>query len=178
MSNQHGDNVHPQEEYDHAIQKHDPQEGFDYSEPAARPIWGFAIGSIVLLVLLILAVQAYFDKIWNEAVYEKVLSVPGAEVGDLHNLENWRLTHYEYTDPSKTTVRIPLEEARKAFLADAQAGKTFYPAKPTEPKPETADAPAAAPGAPGAPAAGTPGAPPAAGAAPGPASGASAAAKK
>jgi hypothetical protein len=172
MSDQHG-NVHPQEEYDHAIQKHDPKEGFDYSEPAARSIWGFAIGSIVLLVAVILAVQSYFDKLWDEAVYEKVLSVPGAEVGDLHNLENWRLTHYEYTDPSKTAVRIPLQEAKKAFLADAQAGKTFYPAKPTEPKPETADTPAAAPGAPGAP-----GTPPAAGAAPAAANAAPAAAKK
>jgi hypothetical protein len=27
----------------------------------------------VTLVVTILALQAYFDKIWNEAVYEKVL---------------------------------------------------------------------------------------------------------
>jgi hypothetical protein len=40
------------------------------------------------------------------------------------------------------------------FLADQAAGKTFYPGKPTEPKPEEPATPAAAPGA--APAAGTP----------------------
>jgi hypothetical protein len=135
------------DQYEHPIEKHKPEEGFDATEPEAKSIWAFAIGSVVLLVMLIVAVQAYFDDIWNQAVYEKVLSVPGEEVGDLHNLENWRLTHYEYTDPSKTTVRIPLEEARKAFLEDAKAGKTFYPAKPTEPKPEQPDQPAAAPGA-------------------------------
>jgi hypothetical protein len=163
------DHAHEPEHYDHEIEKHDPKEGFDPTEPAAKSIWGFAIGSIVLLVALILAVQSYFDKLWDEAVYEKVLSVPGAEVGDLHNLENWRLTHYEYTDPSKTTVRIPLEEARKAFLEDAKAGKTFYPGKPTEPKPEQPEAPAAAPGTPGAEGA------PAAGAAGTPAPGAAAA---
>lgn len=133
--------------YEHEIEKHSPEEGFDPTEPAAPSIWAFTIGSLVLLVVVILAVQAYFQGVWNQAVYEKVLAVPGQEVGDLHALENWRLTHYEYTDPSKTSVRIPLEEARKAFLADAQAGKTFYPAKPTEPKPETVDQPAAAPGA-------------------------------
>jgi hypothetical protein len=133
-------------QYDSEVEKHRPEEGFDPTEPEAKSIWGFAIGSIVLLILVILAVQAYFDDVWNQAVYEKVLAVPGQEVGDLHNLENWRLSHYEFTDPSKTTVRIPFEEARKAFLEEAQAGKTFYPGKPTEPKPETPDQPAAAPG--------------------------------
>jgi hypothetical protein len=131
---------------DRIIEKHLPEEGFDATEPEAKSIWAFAIGSLVLLVVLILAVQVYFEGIWNQAV-EKQLAVPGEEVGDLHNLENWRLTHYEYTDPSKTAVRIPFEEARKAFLEDAKAGKTFYPGKPTEPKPEVPDQPAAAPGA-------------------------------
>jgi hypothetical protein len=148
--------AHEHDKYQYEVEKHDPKEGFDPTEPAARSIWGFAIGSIVMLVALILAVQSYFDKLWDEAVYEKVLSVPGAEVGDLHNLENWRLTHYEYTDPSKTTVRIPIEEARKAFLEDAKAGKTFYPGKPTEPKPEQPETPVAAPGAPADGSAGTP----------------------
>ena len=132
------------------VEKHSPEEGFDPTEPESGPIWAFTIGSLILLVVVILAVQAYFEGLWNQAVFEKVLAVPGQEVGDLHNLENWRLTHYEYTDPSKTAVRIPFDQARKAFLEDAKAGKTFYPAKPTEPKPETADQPAA-PGQPGAP---------------------------
>jgi hypothetical protein len=101
-------------------------------------------------VVTILALQAYFEKIWNEAVYEKVLSVPGEEVGDLRSVSNWRLNHYEYADPSKTRVRIPYERAKELFLADEAAGKTFYPAKPTEPKPEEPATPAAAPGAPAA----------------------------
>jgi len=137
--------------YEHPIEKHSPEEGFDPTEPEAHSIWGFTIGSLVLLVLVIGAIQVYFDGIWNQAVHDKVLTVPGTEVTGLHNLENWRLTHYEYTDPSKTTVRIPLEQARRAVLEDAKAGKTFYPAKPTEPKPETVDQPAGA--APGTPAA-------------------------
>ena len=89
--------------YEHEIEKHSPEEGFDRTEPAARSVWAFTIGSLILLVVVILALQSYFEGIWNQAVYEKVLAVPGEEVGDLHNLENWRLTHYEYTDPSKTT---------------------------------------------------------------------------
>jgi hypothetical protein len=132
--------------YDHEVAHHDPREGFDHSEPAARKITLFVIVSVITLVVTILAVQAYFDKLWNEAVFEKVLSVPGAQVGELRSLENWRLNHYEYADPSKTRVRIPYERAKELFLAEQAAGKTFYPAKPTEPKPEEPDV--AAPGQP------------------------------
>jgi hypothetical protein len=151
-----------EEKYDHELPHHDPQEGFDRSEPAARKITMFVIVSVITLIVTILALQSYFEKIWNEAVYEKVLSVPGEEVGDLRGLANWRLDHYEYTDPSKTTVRIPFERAKELFLAEQASGKTFYPAKPTEPKPEEPATPAPAPGAPATPAA-APGAAPAAG---------------
>ena len=136
--------------YDHEVEHHNPQEGFDHSELDARKITLFVIISVVTLVVTILALQSYFEKVWNEAVYEKVLSVPGEEVGDLRSLSNWRLNHYEYADPSKTRVRIPFERAKELFLAEEAAGKTFYPAKPTEPKPEE---PAVA--APGQPQAGT-----------------------
>ena len=146
--------------YDHEIVHHDPQEGFDHSEPAARKITAFVIVSVITLVVTILALQSYFDKIWNEAVYDKVLSVPGEEVGDLRSLSNWRLNHYEYADPSKTRVRIPYERAKELFLADQATGKTFYPGKPTEPKPEEPATPATPAGA--APNAATPPAPSAA----------------
>ena len=58
------------------------------------------------------------------------------ELGDLRSLANWRLNHYEYADPSKSHVRLPFERAKELFLAEQAAGKTFYPGKPTEPKPE------------------------------------------
>lgn len=123
--------------YDHEVPHHDPSEGFDPTEPEARSITAFVVVSLVTLVVVIGAIQMYFNQYWNEMVEQKVLSVPGAELQEVHNLENWRMTHYEYTDPSKTTVRIPLDQARTLVLEDAAAGRTFYPAKPTEPKPET-----------------------------------------
>ena len=131
------------DKYDHEPEHHDPREGFDHSEPAARKITLFVIISVITLVVTILALQAYFDKVWNEAVYEKVLSVPGEEVADLRSLANWRLSHYEFADPSKTRVRMPIDHAKELFLAEQAAGKTFYPGKPTEPKPEEPVTPAA-----------------------------------
>ena len=125
-----------EDKYDHPMPHHEPSEGFDRTEPAAPKIFLFVVVSVVALVAMILAVQMDFQKIWDEAVYEKVLSVPGGELADLHSLEAWRLTHYEYPDATKKEVRLPYERAKELFLKEAAEGKTFYPGKPTEPKPE------------------------------------------
>lgn len=135
----------------------DPREGFDRDEPSARAIALFAVGSLILLVLTIGAIQQYFEHIWNEAVYEKVLAPPSELLLGVRGRDDWNLTHYMYLDKATGQVRIPIEQAMKLNLEDAAAGKTFYPAKATAPKKEEpAAVPGAAPGAPGAPAATTP----------------------
>ena len=63
-------------EYDHPIEHHVPQEGFDHTEPNTPAIWLFTVASIIGLILVIVAVQGYFDQIYKEAVYDRVLSVP------------------------------------------------------------------------------------------------------
>jgi len=123
-------------EHDHPVIPHDPKEGFDRTEPAAPKIAFFVIGSVLLLAITIIALQRYFDSVWYGAVEEKVLASPLVDLQNQRNLEAWRMSHYEYTTPAKNAVRLPLEQAREMFLKDAAAGKTFYPAKPTVPKPE------------------------------------------
>ncbi|HEY1757239.1 MAG TPA: hypothetical protein VGG72_17830 [Bryobacteraceae bacterium] len=121
--------------HEHGIRTHhEASEGFDYSEPQTPKIWAFTIGSVIILVVVIIALQQYFEKIWNDAVYQKVLEPPSQELQDLRNRDSWALTHYGYEDKSKGQVRIPLDRARELFLKEAAEGKTFYPAKPTLPK--------------------------------------------
>src|SRR5579863_132601 len=123
------------DDHEHGIRgHHDPKEGFDFSEPQTPKIWGFTIGSVIILVVVIVALQQYFDKIWNDAVYDKVLAAPSQELQDMRNREASTLTHYSYEDKKKGQVRIPLERAQELFLKEAAEGKTFYPAKPTLPK--------------------------------------------
>jgi len=129
---------------DQEIRHADPKEGFDHTEPASKSIVGFAIGSVLLLILTIVALQQYFDKIWQEAVYEKVLAPPSEQLKDLHYREDWYLTHYSFTDKKTGVVRIPLDQAMDAFAKEAAEGKLFYPAKNTLPKPEEPPAAAAA----------------------------------
>lgn len=126
------------------IRHAEPGEGYDHTEPRTKEIVAFAVGSVLLLILTIVALQQYFDKIWQEAVYEKVLAPPSEQLVDLHYREDWYLTHYSFTDKKNGVVRIPLSEAMDKFVTEAAQGKLFYPAKNTLPKKEE---PAAAPAA-------------------------------
>jgi stringent starvation protein B len=132
------------------IRHANPEEGFDRTEPKVPAIALFAIGSVLLLVLTIVALTVYFNKIWDEAVYDKVLAPPSEQLKELHWREDWYLTHYSFTDKKSGVVRIPLDQAMQKFAAEAGQGKLFYPAKSYVPKKEEPVAPAAA-GAPAAP---------------------------
>jgi len=136
----------------------DPREGFDHQEPSSGAIAAFAVGSMILLVLTIVAIQQYFEHIWTQAVYEKILAPPSEQLKEVRGRDDWNLTHYMYMDKASGQVRIPVERAMELNLQDAAAGKTFYPAKATVPKKE--EPAAAAPGA--APVPGAPGVTPAA----------------
>jgi len=127
---------HPDEGYEHPLEHHDPAEGFDRTEPHAGAIAAFGVVSVLMLVLLIFAVQGYFDKVYQEAVFEKVLSAPSEQLQDLRARDAWNLTHYMYGDLSKTSgrVRIPIDRALELYAQEAAAGKLFYPAKATAPK--------------------------------------------
>ena len=56
---------------------------------------------MVRLVLMIVALQGYFEKIWKEAVYEKVLIGSQREVAGPAQPRAWNLTHYMYADLDK-----------------------------------------------------------------------------
>ena len=146
------------------IGHHEPSEGFDHGEPNVKSIWAFTIVSILVLVLVIVALQQYFVKIWSDAVAEKVLTAPDAQLQMVRGRDDWDLTHFMYLDKKSGQVRIPVDRATDLFLQEVSAGKPFYPGKPTVPKKEEplaapTPAPGAAAGAPDAPA---PAAPPAA----------------
>ena len=127
----------------------DPKEGFDRAEPSAGAITAFMVGSLILLVLTIGAIQQYFDHIWSQAVYEKVLAPPSEQLKEVRGRDDWNLTHYLYMDKASGQVRIPVDRAMELNLQDAAAGKTFYPAKAYVPKKEEPAAPAPGAATPG-----------------------------
>src|SRR5215471_3313383 len=139
-------------EHPSTLRHADPREGFDRTEPNTISIWAFTIGSIVILVVVLVALQQYFVKIWNDAVTEKILTAPDSQLQMVRGRDDWDLTHYMYLDKKSGQVRIPVDQAQDLFLKEVAAGKPFYPGKATVPKKEEPAPAAAAPGAPGAPA--------------------------
>jgi hypothetical protein len=127
----------PDEDYEHPLAKHSPKEGFDRSDPHVGLIFVYAGIGLAVLVLLIVAMQGYFEDLYRRAVYEKILSVSSEQLQDVRNRDAWNLSHYMYGDLSQKSgrVRIPLDKAMELNLQDAQAGKVFYPAKPSPVKP-------------------------------------------
>ena len=123
-----------------------PGVDFDRSEPRAWLIVGLGLTAIIALVAVILGIQAYFDYVREQAIYEKV-SVPVAD--DLKNLrtqEDEELNTYKYLDRNKGVVQIPISRAMELLAQEASANKLKYFQKPT---------PVKVPGAPAAPDANT-----------------------
>jgi hypothetical protein len=137
------------DDYDQPIAHHDPKEGFDATEPNTPAIWLFTVGSILGLVLVIVAVQGYFNQMYKDAVTERVLTVPSELLQDVRNRDAWNLSHYMYGDLDKSSkrVRMPIDKAMQTFATEAAAGKLFYPAKATPIKKEEPDAAAKPAGA-------------------------------
>ena len=129
---------HSDDTHQRHLTKHDPKEGFDPTEPDTKSIWGFTIGSVLLLVFTLVALQVYFEDIYQKAVSEKVLLPPSMQLQELRSRDSYNLTHYMYGDLDKASgrVRVPVARAMEVFAQEAQAGKLFYPAKPTAPKKE------------------------------------------
>ena len=131
---------HADETYEHPIEHHNPDEGFDRTEPAAVPIFAFTAGSIIILVLVIVAIQNYFYSTYQQAVHDKVLVAPSSQLIDVRNRDAWNMSHYMYgdLDPKSGRVRIPVDRAMDLFAQEAGSGKLFYPAKATAPKADDA----------------------------------------
>lgn len=121
----------------------DPGAGFDPGEPQAKMIAIFAGATVVLLAVVILAIQAYFDRVYQQQVYEKVLEPPSEQLRDLHAREDSELYSYKYIDRTKGLVRLPIERAMELLAKEAAEDRLPYPTKPTAPKPETPTAPPA-----------------------------------
>jgi hypothetical protein len=137
---------------------------FDRSEPRALLIASIGIASILGLTAMILGVQAYFDHMHEQQMYEKVLVPVSQDLKNLHSQEDQELNTYKYIDRDKGIVQIPITRAMQLIEQEAAAGKIEYFHQPTPVKvPNAAGAaPASAPAAganPAAPAGANPTAP-------------------
>ena len=84
---------------------------------------------------MIVGGSEYFEKIWNEAVYEKVSRAPERAVSEVRNRDAWNLTHYvDIIDKQRAGCEFRWTGPWSCSLQEAGGGKMFYPAKATLPK--------------------------------------------
>jgi hypothetical protein len=69
-------------------------------------------GAIVVgLILVVLGVQAIYDRVLEQQIYVKVLEPVSEDLKDLRAREDEQLHSYRYIDRAAGTVRIPIERA-------------------------------------------------------------------
>ncbi len=95
--------------------------GFDRTEPRTRFIALFGLGTFALLVIAILWLQSYVDRVREQEIFVKVEEPVSADLKALHAREDEQLYTYRYIDRAKGTVRIPIDRAMALVVQEAHA---------------------------------------------------------
>lgn len=135
-----------------------PEDGYDRQDPAPLPLIGFSLIILGSIFAVFIFMFSFFGSLWDDQVRLKVETPLGQELPKIDAAAGELIGQYKNLkdDKGKAYVNLPLDRAKELFVAEAQSGKLFYPAKPAPVKvPEAvaaaADGTAAAgPGAPGA----------------------------
>lgn len=113
----------------------EPQTGFDAAEPKAGFIAAFGLATIVVLVAVIFAIQAYYDHVTEEQIYVKVLEPVSEDLRNLRAKEDSELHSYQYLDRAAGVVRIPIHRAMDLLAKEAAENRLPYSTRPTPVKP-------------------------------------------
>ena len=119
----HSDHGEYREEF-HAVHAHE----YDHHEPKYGIVWAILAVTVVFLILSGIAVQAYVEGLWTRQTYEKVLSQDSVQLGDLRQKEEQELKNYCVADPKTGAMRMPVDQAMKAVIAESATPK--YPTAP------------------------------------------------
>jgi hypothetical protein len=79
----------------------------------------FLIGAL-LLVLVYLVGNAYFEKVRYDVRYEQNLSVENPELKNLRTRESTALGSYQWRDQAQGLVTIPIERAMELVVEEAR----------------------------------------------------------
>ena len=98
-------------------------EGFERTEPRAGMIALVGGAVMVMLVLVIGGVQAYYDHVRDQQIFVKQLEPVSEDLKALRAREAAQLHSYQYVDRAKGAVRIPIERAMELLVKEANAKK-------------------------------------------------------
>jgi hypothetical protein len=92
-------------------------------DPSASPTAIVVVVFTLLVVITILALQAYFNRVNDEQLSEKVISQTPEEKAALFAEQRRELAGYRWVDRDSGVVGIPVERAMELVVAEqAQSG--------------------------------------------------------
>jgi stringent starvation protein B len=103
--------------------------GYDKQEPKAGLIAGLTLATFVAIIAVILGVQAYFDRVRDEQIYQAQLAPVSDDLKNLRNAEDEVLNSYKVIDKQTGIVQIPVKRAMELIAQEAAEGKLQYAQK-------------------------------------------------
>ena len=100
---------------------------YDHTEPKYSLLWIIGATIVILLIVVGIGIQMYWERAETAVVHDRVLSQDNWNLQHLRNAESKELTSYGYVDQKAGTVRIPLEQAMRLTIEESASGKTKYP---------------------------------------------------
>jgi hypothetical protein len=93
-------------------------------------IGGIGVAIVVLLILVAIGVQMYYETMFEKQTFDRVLSQDNWQLQDLRKKETAELTTYGYLDHTKSAVRIPIDQAMRLTVQEAKENRLKYPTNP------------------------------------------------
>jgi hypothetical protein len=87
-------------------------------DPSARPTALVGVTFVVLFVVVILGLQAYFARVQNEELESKLKGVSSEELARFHEEQLSQISEYRWVDRDSGTVAIPIERAMELVVSE------------------------------------------------------------
>lgn len=112
----------------------DHPHSYDHTEPKYSLLFVIGGATVVMLVVVTIVITFYYNATFERQVEGQYLSQESTDLRNLRTLEQKELTTWGVADPKAGLMRMPLDSAIKAVIADAAAGQPKYPTAPYEVK--------------------------------------------
>ena len=95
--------------------------GFEATEPRSGAIALVGGVIVILLALIIVGVEAYYDRVRDQQIFVKQLQPVSEDLKALRAREDADLNSYRYIDRAKGAVRLPINRAMDLLVEEAHA---------------------------------------------------------
>ncbi|MBM3784735.1 MAG: hypothetical protein FJW30_10270 [Acidobacteria bacterium] len=105
-------------------------QGYDRGDPQIFGVIATTIGIIVVLVVVGIGVEYYFDSYRDRVIEELQLEPVSQDLLDLRAKEDKELSTYAVADKAAGIYRLPVSRAMDLVINESKEGKPKYPVTP------------------------------------------------